>query len=573
MVWDKLSAGLCPAAVSRWYAVRRLAFGGAGTRIIFLGGFSVHRAGRRVCRRTGSKAMNGLFEKLHQASVSLAGTAEPEDAERLLLEELRQMCTADLAVLLQPLSPKSWQSVLWLPESDSPPRQVELSWDSESGSSGLRSAVEQVVSQRKSLSCLEPVLSGEFDFSHLRQVEVEQEKRIQACLLLPLLGRDGKVGQIIELLRFAQAGAVEGFSREEHIAAEILVQQAGLGLQRVACQRELRDLFESLIQLIGSAIDEKSPYAGDHCRRVPVLTMMLARAVSASERPEFAAIRFSEAELYELEVAAWLHDIGKLITPIHVSDKATKLERTFDRFDLVRTRFEILRRDLEIEQLRAGGKGGEVEIPTPTGDAGQMLDDLRFLADCNQGRNPLSSEETARVRTIAERYHWIDRQGEEMSILTDDEAANLMVVRGTLTDEEREMLNQHVVSTINMLDMLPFPEELARVPEIAGAHHEFHEGRGFPSGTKGRQLPMQARILAFADRFESISAGSRPYKHRNSLNQSLNIMREMVDAGEADPALFRFFIEDHLYESYAIEFLSRDQIDPVDRDALLEGLS
>ena len=514
------------------------------------------------------------LRRLQQASVALAAAVEPEATERLLLEELRQLCDADFAMLLKPLTPQCWSATLFLSGRDfsSPVRAIEINWGEEKRRGTLRTAVEQVVQQPRALRCDDPVRAGEFDFSHLREIEIEHDLQVSSSLLFPLSVYQGRPRQIVELIRLSKRQGGDGFSAEEQMLGVILSQQASSAIVRMHSRREQCELFESLIQLIGSAIDEKSPFAGDHCRRVPVLTMMLARAVSANRSAAFKTVQFSDAELYELEVSAWLHDIGKLITPIHISDKATKLERTFDRFDLVRTRFEILRRDIEIMRLRAGEKPGDVEIPASGDDLQQMLEDLRFLADCNRGRNPLSQPDTGRVREISERYRWIDRQGEERPVLTEDEAENLMVVRGTLTEEEREMINHHVVSTINMLDMLPFPEELARVPEIAGSHHEDYNGQGFPTGLSGAQMPIQARILAFADRFESVSARSRPYKTRNSLNRALQILREMVDDGQVDPDLYRLFIEEQLYETYAIEFLSRDQIDPVDRKVLLEGL-
>ena len=517
--------------------------------------------------------MTERLEKLQLISTALCDAVDSEFAEKLLLEGLCQLCCADYAVMLRPLTTQRWRSTQILTAGkSSTPAPIEITWRATENGVQLRTAVEQVVHQPKSLCCDDPVRAGEYDFSHLRFLEIAEGARVCSSLLLPLSVQNGRPGQIVELIRLEKQQAAEGFTREEQLLATILAQQASAAMSRVQNHREQAELFESLIQLIGSAIDEKSPFAGDHCRRVPVLTMMLGRAVSANKGPDFKKVYFGDAELYELEVAAWLHDIGKLITPIHISDKATKLERTLDRFDLVCTRFEILRRDLEIARLRAGKKTDELEIAVTAEDPQQMLEDLRFLADCNCGKKILSEAERHRVCEIAGHYSWIDRQGEERPVLTQDEASNLMVVRGTLTDEEREMINHHVLSTINMLDMLPFPAALARVPEIAGSHHEAHNGKGFPTGMDSTQMLIQTRILAFADRFESISAGSRPYKKRNSLNESLQILREMVDDGQVEPDLFRLFVEEKLYEPYAIEFLSRDQIDPVDRKVLLAGL-
>ena len=519
--------------------------------------------------------MTELLQQLQRASIALGTALEPEGVERLLLEELRLLCNAELAVLLQPVTPQCWRSTLFLADTSLSPSalSLEINWGAKEDRSQRRTALEQVLQKPESLCCHDPLRAGEFDFSHLRPFEEGQARQVRSCLLLPLSTHHGRPEKIVELIRLAKNQDETGFSIDEQQLGSILAQQASAALERMHCRQEQGEFFESLIQLIGSAIDEKSPYAGDHCRHVPVLTMMLARAVSASRSAAFDTVHFSEAELYELEVAAWLHDIGKLITPIHISDKATKLERTFDRFDLVSTRFEILRRDIEIEHLRAGEKAGGVEISTDGHDLQRLSADLSFLADCNRGHNSLGEPETRRVSEIAQKYRWIDHQGEVRPVLTEDEVANLMVVHGTLTDEEREMINHHVVSTINMLDMLPFPKELARVPEIAGSHHENYHGQGFPTGESGAQMLIQTRILAFADRFASISTGSRPYKKRNKLSQSLQILREMVDGGQVDPDLYRLFVAEQLYESYAIEFLSRDQIDPVDRTALLAGMA
>lgn len=517
--------------------------------------------------------MTELLKNLQQASAALAAAVEPEQAENLLLEELRRLCRADLSLLYRPLTPQHWRMISFQPEQTfglSVPT-LDVDWSGETTGEGNQTGISQLLQSRQALLCADPLHSRKYNFRHLSRVEAELGQKIVSVILLPLAERNERAEQIVELLRFAGHGG-EGFLADELYAASILTQQAASGLSRIQGRQELSELFESLIQLIGSAIDEKSPFAGDHCRRVPVLAMMLARAVSRSEIEPFREVRFSEADLYELEIAAWLHDIGKLITPIHISDKSTKLERTFDRFDLVRTRFEILRRDLEIARLRAGLQANNIELTDQKLDDRQMLDDLRFLADCNRGRTSLDDTETDRVREIAKDYRWVDRQGDMMPVLTEDETANLMVVRGTLTDAERDMIHQHAISTINMLDMLPFPPNLARVAKIAGSHHENYNGQGFPSGLSGGQMLLQARILALADRFESISSGSRPYKVRNSLDQSLMILRDMVDLGEVDPDLFRLLVAERLYERYAIEFLPRDQIDVVDREALLKDL-
>jgi hypothetical protein len=246
-------------------------------------------------------------------------------------------------------------------------------------------------------------------------------------------------------------------------------------------------------------------------------------------------------------------------------DKATKLERIMDRLDLVSVRAEILSRDIRIEELRTEiGPPGELAgtgSSDPSRAQAQLEDDLRFIGLCNLGDEFMEPESKSRIRAIRERYTWTDRRGTTHSILTEDEVENLCISRGTLNEREREIINEHVVTTISLLEELPFPRELRNVPAIAGAHHEHVDGTGYPHGLCGEQLTMQGRILGLADVFEALTAKDRPYKPGRTVKETLRILQRMVDEGHLDSDLYEALLRNKVHLRYAVEYLSPEQID------------
>jgi HD-GYP domain-containing protein (c-di-GMP phosphodiesterase class II) len=359
---------------------------------------------------------------------------------------------------------------------------------------------------------------------------------------------------------------VIAFNEVDQQLAESLASQAAVALTQKRLVKELQELFESFIKMIASAIDDKSPYTGGHCRRIPVLTMMLAEAVNSSSSGPMEFFRIDDKDRYELETAAWLHDCGKVITPEYVMDKSTKLETIFDRIHLLESRFEILLRDLEIEYLKSSHRMStdDDRLAELTRRYQQQREkikqDLAFLQRINVGGESLSDEQISRVYTLA-RQQWVDRNGRQQALLSDDEIENLTIKRGTLNDKEREVINYHIVATIKMLESLPFPKHLQHVPEYAGGHHEKMDGSGYPKGLTKEQMSVQARIMAIADIFEALTARDRPYKSGKKLSECLKIMNAMKKENHIDPDLFDIFVKDKVYLQYAEEFLDPEQID------------
>ena len=421
-----------------------------------------------------------------------------------------------------------------------------------------------------------------FDFNGTRNFDKKTGYRSKSFLTVPMKNHENETIGVLQLINSQEpaSGEVVAFSDADQSLAESLASQAAIALTNRQLINQLEALFESFIAMINTAIDEKSPYTGGHCQRVPELTMMLAEAVNETKPGPFRDFDMSDKDRYELKIAGLLHDCGKVTTPVHVVDKATKLEAIFDRIHLVDTRFEVLKRDAEIELLRASAalqqqgldelslreRGNQLE-QSYKARLRQFDQDREFLRKCNIGGEFMPPEAQEHVKKIAE-YKWLDQSGNTAHFLTDDEIENLSIPRGTLTGKEREIINYHIIATIKMLEALPWPKHLRHVPEYAGGHHERMDGKGYPRGLTREQMSVQARVMGIADIFEALTARDRPYKKGKTLTESLQILGKFKEGGHIDPDLFDVFIRRKVYQRYAEQFLDANQIDRVDESKI-----
>ncbi|MCB1174385.1 MAG: GAF domain-containing protein [Leptospiraceae bacterium] len=367
-----------------------------------------------------------------------------------------------------------------------------------------------------------------------------------------------------------QGPSVIEFSQKDYELASAIAGQAAVAIDNQRLLNGQKKLLESFIHLIANAIDSKSEYTGGHCKRVPILTEMLAEAACQSQAPGLADFDLNEDEWYELRIAAGLHDCGKIVTSVHVMDKATKLQTIYDRVAEVEARFEILKRDAALRiqrrmhQRPAERTGLESELVQEL----ETLDAERlFIQRMNVGGEMLADSDVERIQSIANRT--VQISGRTVALLNPDEVHNLCVRRGTLTEDERLIINAHMVETIKMLEALPFPPNLRRVPEYAGGHHEKMDGKGYPKGLYGADMSIPARIMAIADVFEALTALDRPYKKGKTLSETMQIMGNMKKFNHLDPDLFDLFIQSGVYRQYAAEHLPAELIDPVDEASLL----
>jgi HD-GYP domain-containing protein (c-di-GMP phosphodiesterase class II) len=431
---------------------------------------------------------------------------------------------------------------------------------------------------QETVSIADAYVAEGFDFSGTRKFDERTGYRSQSFLTVPMKNHENAVIGVLQLINAIDpdSGKVTSFSSADQRLAESLASQAAIALTNRQLINQLERLFESFIQLINVAIDEKSPYTGGHCERVPVLTMMLAEAVNDTRQGPLADFGMTDQDRYELRIAGLLHDCGKVTTPVHVVDKATKLQTLFDRIHLVDTRFEVLKRDARIAMLEAKlalreARDARAESALETDLARtlrQFESDRDFLRHANIGSEAMTADDQERVSRIGKGYQWADIEGRQSSFLTDDEQENLSIRAGTLTQKEREIINYHIVATIKMLEQLPWPKHLRKVPEYAGGHHERMDGKGYPKGLKREQMSVQARVMGIADIFEALTARDRPYKRGKTLSESLEILGKFKLNGHIDPDLFDVFVGQKVYLKYAEKFLDPEQIDEVDESRI-----
>lgn len=406
----------------------------------------------------------------------------------------------------------------------------------------------------KTINIADAYSAAGFDFSGTRQFDARTGYRSQSFLTVPMKNHEGEIIGVLQLINAIcpENGGVVEFSPADQRLAESLASQAAVALTNRQLVQQLENLFESFIKLINLAIDEKSPYTGGHCQRVPELTMMLAEAADATTEGPLAGFKLTDQDRYELRIAALLHDCGKITTPVHVVDKATKLQTIYDRIDLIDTRFEIIRRDAEVRLWQSLAQGAEpAEADARYRDFCQKIEvDRGILRQANIGGEQMSDEQIAQVQRIATAYRWRNSNGDEQAFLSDNELENLSIRAGTLTRSEREIINHHIVATIKMLEQLPWPKHLKNVPEFAGGHHERMDGKGYPKGLKREEMSWQARMMGTADIFEALTAHDRPYKAAMSLDQALTIMENFRSGGHIDPDLFEVFLNEKVGERY-----------------------
>ncbi len=434
------------------------------------------------------------------------------------------------------------------------------------------------VNNRRTINVADAYTDSTYDFSGTRRFDQLNNYRSKSLLAVPMIDQQGQIIGVLQLINSVhpRTGEIQSFSTADQSLVEWLASQAAIALSNRLLLTQLETLFESLIKLINTAIEDKSKYTGGHCSRVPELTLMLADAAAQTTQGPLADFTMGEQDRYELKIAGLLHDCGKITTPVHVVDKATKLQTLFDRIGLIDTRFEVLKRDAQIAALQkqlalracVDPQAEALAESTCRAELTVLDADRDFLRVANLGSEAMDDAALARVETLASSRTWRNPEGQEAVFLSPDEQHNLSIRTGTLTAAERGVINHHIVATNKMLEQLPWPSHLRRVPEFAGGHHERMDGKGYPKGLRREQMSVQARIMGIADIFEALTAADRPYKKGMTLSQSLGILRKLKESGHIDPDLFDVFMSQGVYLRYARKFLPPAQIDLAVADLL-----
>ena len=413
-----------------------------------------------------------------------------------------------------------------------------------------------------------------FDFTGPKEYDAATGYRSKSMLVIPMKNHENKIIGVLQLLnsKIPETGKVAEFSKEYVDLVASLASQAAVALTNTQLIQDLENLFYAFIKSIATAIDEKSPYTGGHINRVVDLTMTMAEAINKSDQGPLGDAFFSKDELEELRLAAWMHDIGKITTPEYVVDKSSKLETIFNRIKLVETRFHMIAKSIENESLQRkielmqNHTGDETNIERLDEELAVQLkslkDDFNFVKECNQSVEFMSDDKIDRIKEIATKT-FISPEGKQ-PYLTEEEVENLCIRKGSLTEKERKTIENHASMTKKMLNELPFPVKLGRVPEYASSHHEKLDGSGYPLGLLEKELPLQSRIMVIADIFEALTAKDRPYKKPMNLSQAIKILGFLKKDKHIDPDIHDLFLERRLFHEYAQKEMAPEQIDEVE---------
>lgn len=399
-----------------------------------------------------------------------------------------------------------------------------------------------------------------FDFTGPKKFDQSTGYRSKSMLVVPLRNHENDVIGVLQLLNATNpiSNEVIAFSQDYENLSESLASQAAVSITNAKLIANMTELFEAFVKVMATAIDEKSPVTGGHIRRVAELTLTMAEVIHDLDEGHFKDKTFSPDQMYELRIAAYMHDIGKVTSPVEIVEKAKKLQTIFDRIQYVRLRMAYISQKIELE-----GQEAKIKI-LQNGSSPEKLNSieketleklieieeiLRFINKCNEPGEFLDDEILVRLKEVSEKTY-IDDAGEQQPFLTADELVNLSIRRGSITEKERQKMQGHAAVTLKMLKQIPFTKKLKNIPDFAGAHHEFLNGKGYPLGLKGDEISFEGRLMAVTDIAEALTASDRPYKKAMPLETVYRILRSMVEGGELDPNLVELFIEKEVYKIY-----------------------
>jgi HD-GYP domain-containing protein (c-di-GMP phosphodiesterase class II) len=399
-----------------------------------------------------------------------------------------------------------------------------------------------------------------FDFTGPKKFDQSTGYRSKSMLVVPMRNHDNDVIGVLQLLNATNPinSEVIAFSQDYENLSESLASQAAVSITNAKLISNMTELFEAFVKVMATAIDEKSPVTGGHIRRVADLTLTMAEVIHDMKEGHFKEKTFTPDQMYELRIAAYMHDIGKVTSPVEIVEKAKKLQTIFDRIHYVRLRMTYISQKIILEgqesKIKILQNGSDPEkikaIEKETQDKLEEIKDIKeFINKCNEPGEFLEDETLERLKEISQRTY-VDDAGEEQPLITEDELVNLSIRRGSITEKERGKMQDHAAVTLRMLKQIPFTKKLKNIPSFAGAHHEFINGKGYPLGLKGDEIPFEGKLMAVTDIAEALTASDRPYKKAMPLETVYRILRSMADGGELDPSLVELFIEKDIYKIY-----------------------
>ena len=387
---------------------------------------------------------------------------------------------------------------------------------------------------------------AEYDFSGPIRYDSMTGYRTRSMLVVPMMNRVGEKLGVVQLINaMDNNNEVCEFSEELIHVVESIASQAAVTIQNVRYIEDIRGLFDSLVKLMSSAVDARTPYNGAHTRHMAEYGERFIDYLNKAYKKDNGEIRFQPEHKDALLMSIWLHDIGKIVIPLEVMNKEKRLSKLQEL--TLKNRLERIRFLTEIRRLRGECNDEEAkEIGKRLLEVGKLTEDIN--------RSDFLTEERLKALNAAGDLTYIEEDGTEKLWISKEEKEVLSIRKGTLTDEERKVMESHVVVTDEFLSKIKFSSQLSSVRTWAASHHEFINGSGYPKGLSGDQIPIETRIITILDIFDALVATDRPYKKGMQIDTALSILKKMADTeGKLDPVLTQLFTESRCWEKEEVE--------------------
>jgi len=434
----------------------------------------------------------------------------------------------------------------------------KLDWNNlpiflEDGSLNNKMVAVVCANEKRIINISDVYKTTKYKFEGTKQFDKKTSYRSKSMLVIPLINHENEVIGVLQLINKIKNQEIVSFDKFDEKVIISLASQAAMALTNMYLINSLEDFINAFVATIAKAIDAKSPYTKDHIAKVEKIALLLAKAINDDETI-YKNVKYTQNDYKQIALAAWMHDIGKISMPEHVIDKATKLEKIFDRIHLVEQRFELIKKDKEIEYLKQLISKEEFE------NSIKLLDEnIEFIKKTNLGGEFMLDEDIEKLENISKQTYV--KNGESFPLLSQDELYNLSIKKGTLTKEEIDIIKNHAQLSLDMISELPFPKKYKDVLNIACNHHEKLNGLGYPRGLNDTQISLEDRIMILADIFEALTASTRPYKKAMKLSTVDNILTAMTKRGELDKNLVDFFFNHDIFKEYSKEELKDYQLD------------
>ncbi|CAM3859711.1 HD domain-containing phosphohydrolase [Arcobacter cloacae] len=434
----------------------------------------------------------------------------------------------------------------------------KLNWNDlpiflEDGSLNNKMVAVVCANEKRIINISDVYKTTKYKFEGTKQFDKKTSYRSKSMLVIPLINHENEVIGVLQLINKIKNQEILSFDKFDEKVIISLASQAAMALTNMYLINSLEDFINAFVATIAKAIDAKSPYTKDHIAKVEKIALLLAKAINDDETI-YKDVKYTQNDYKQIALAAWMHDIGKISMPEHVIDKATKLEKIFDRIHLVEQRFELIKKDKEIEYLKQLISKDEFENSIK-----QLNENIDFIKKTNLGGEFMLDEDIEKLENISKQTYV--KNGESLPLLTQDELYNLSIKKGTLTKEEIDIIKNHAQLSLDMISELPFPKKYKDVLNIACNHHEKLNGLGYPRGLSDSQISLEDRIMILADIFEALTASTRPYKEAMKLSTVENILTTMTKRGELDKNLVDFFFNHDIFKEYSKEELKDYQLD------------